>query len=249
MQHPGLLNKFAEADDGDSIKWISVAKDSGEKRYNLGLSQGIPSIVNYLSGLYVFEDFKEKTETMLRGGVNYILRFLSDDLSDFSLFPNWIKKGETHNPKEKSRLAWCYGDLGVGLSLWRASKALNDQTLSDTAITILKHAARRTAPEDSVVIDAGVCHGAYGNAQLFNRMYKETGIPEFETATLFWIEDGLKKAVHDDGYAGYKQWYGSKKEWIPELSLLEGISGIGLTMLSYLSQDDMMHWDECLMMG
>ena len=242
------LNRFAET-DGDQVRWGVLHEGSQEIRYNFGLAHGIPSIINYLSRLYVFKDFKNETEKMLRGSVNYILGVKSDDLNDFSLFPNWVKKGEEKSRKEKNRLAWCYGDLGTGISLWKASKALNDKILSATAIIILKHAAQRTSPEHSLVIDVGICHGSYGNAQIFNRLYKETGLPDFKKAALFWIEDGLKKAIHKDGYAGYKQWYGSEKKWSPELSLLEGISGIGLTIISYLSEEDMMAWDECLMIS
>lgn len=243
------LSNFAET-DGETVKWTSADKVSGEKRYNLGLSHGIPSIVNYLSRLYVFEDFKSKTEKMLRGAIHYMLSIQSHNLNDFSLFPNWVKKGKNQNTREKSRLAWCYGDLGIGVSLWKASKALDDPVLGDTALTILKHAAGRTSPEHSLVIDAGICHGSYGNAQIFNRMFKETGIPEFKKAALFWISDGLKKATYKDGYAGYKRWNGIKKTWTPELSVLEGISGIGLAIISYLSQNkDMLNWDECLMIS
>ena len=151
------LNDLAET-DGNIVKWVSTAKESGEKRYNVGLAHGIPSIINYLSKLYVFEDFKDETEKMLRGGVNYILSAMSNTLHDFSLFPNWIKKGETPDKQQKSRLAWCYGDLGVGVSLWQASKALADPVLGNKAITILKYAAKRTSPEDSLVIDAGILY-------------------------------------------------------------------------------------------
>ena len=244
-----FLNNFAET-EGNTVKWASAAKDSGEKRYNLGLAHGISSLVNYLSGLYVFEDFKGETEHMLRGSINYMLSVLSDDPDDFSLCPNWIKKDEPQPQKEKSRLAWCYGDPGVGISLWQASKAMNDPVLREKAIALLKHAARRTSPEASLVMDAGICHGSCGNAQIFNRIFRETGIGEFKEAALFWMEDTLKKALHKDGYAGYKQWRGSEKKWKPELSLLEGIAGIGLAIISFLSgNNEMMAWDECLMMS
>lgn len=243
------LKNFAET-EGDTVKWISSDMKTGEKRYNLGLSHGIPSIINYLSRLYVFDDFKRETEAMLRGGINYILSTQSSDADDLSLFPNAIKKDGTKNKDETSRLAWCYGDLGIGVSLWIASKALSDPVLEAEAISILKHAAKRTSREDTFVIDAGLCHGSYGNAQLFNRMFRETGIPEFKDAALFWIRDGLEKAVHEDGYAGYKRWNGGEDDWRSDLSLLEGICGIGLTVISYLSEDhDMLRWDECLMIS
>lgn len=182
---------------------------------------------------------------MLIGGIAYILDYRNEDNSAVSLFPGWIKDGEDNS--RPSRLAWCYGDLGVGVSLWQASKSLEDEELGRTAVEVLKHAARRTSPESSMVKDAGLCHGSYGNAQIFNRMYAETGEEMFRDAAAFWINDGLEKAVHKDGYAGYKQWKGQDGEWRGELVLLEGIAGIGLSMISYLSGDN--SWDECLMIG
>ena len=62
--------------------------------------------------------------------------------------------------------------------------------------------------------------------------------------TDFWINDGIQQATFKDGYAGYKQWNGLEKEWTPKLSLLEGITGIGLVIIDYLS-DEVNSWDEC----
>ena len=113
---------------------------------------------------------------------------------------------------------------------------------------VLKHSAARTAVEDSMVRDAGVCHGSYGNAQMFFRMYKETGDQVFKDAFEFWIQDGIDRGTFEDGYAGYKQWKGVDKSWEAETSLLEGIAGIGLTILDYLA-DYNTNWDECLMIS
>ena len=55
-------------------------------------------------------------------------------------------------------------------------------------------------------------------------------------------------AVHKDGDAGYKQWRGDSKEWKKEKNLLEGIAGIGLTIISFLATFDT-KWDECLLIS
>ncbi|MBC9797628.1 lanthionine synthetase C family protein [Sinomicrobium weinanense] len=241
----GLLSELAET-DGDKIKWLSVLnRETGEKGYNLSLSHGMSSIVNFLSRLYKHDIFRTQVHPLLKGGVAYILSHKNEDSSVMSLFPAWVKEGEDYD--RTSRLAWCYGDPGVGVSLWQASKSLEDTGLGQTAVEILKHATRRTAPESSMVRDAGLCHGSFGNAQIFNRMYAETGEEAFREAAAFWLSDGLEKAVYEDGYAGFKQWRGQDREWRGELTLLEGIAGIGLSIISHLSGDN--SWDECLMIG
>ena len=39
--------------------------------------------------------------------------------------------------------------------------------------------------------DPFVCHGAYGNAQIFHRIYKETHIDIFKEAFEFWLQIGV----------------------------------------------------------
>ncbi len=134
------------------------------------------------------------------------------------------------------------------MAFWNASKTLKDRELKNKAIEILKHAAKRETDKEIGVIDAGVCHGSFGNAQIFNHIYKETDDPVFKKATKYWVDLGLKMPVHEDGNAGYKQWNGIKKEWESKTSVLEGVSGIGLVIINYIS-DLNSSWDECFMIS
>ncbi|WP_299314148.1 lanthionine synthetase C family protein [uncultured Aquimarina sp.] len=230
----------------DTLRWISeIGLEHKEKVYNLGLSHGMSSIVGILTKLSRHEDFEKTSKKMLQGTISYILQYENPNKEDATLFPNIIYENGSY--EYKSRLAWCYGDLGIGIRLWHASKVLQDESLQNTAITIMEHAAQRTNNKQNMVKDAGICHGSFGNAQIFLRMFKETNNDIFKNACEFWIEDGLNKATHIDGYAGYKQWKGPD-EWKKEISLLEGIAGIGLTLIDYLA-DFETSWDECLMIS
>lgn len=238
------LNKLSEIDKRGT-KWLSVIDiETGERGYNLSLSHGMSSIVNFLSRLYLIEDFKNSVEDMLKGGVSYIISNKSKATGSIALFPNYIKPNE--KAQWNSRLAWCYGDLGIGLSLWKASKVLKDEALEKKTIDILIHSTKRRLKENTMVEDAGVCHGSFGNAQIFNYMYRQTKIKEFKNATDFWMNDGLAKANFNDGYAGFK--IKTQNGWKNETSILTGIAGIGLSILSYLSEEDT-NWDECLMIS
>lgn len=239
-----FLDESSEKDKDSNLKWISVNPRNQEKSYNLGLSHGIAGIIGIMVKLSQYDDFKPITKTMLKGAVGYVLGFKKENNS-LSLFPNRVlTNGETGG---NSRLGWCYGELGIGLQLYYASKVLEDEKLKNESISILKHAAERTTPDTSLVKDAIVCHGSYGIAQIFSRIYKETKIPVFKDAMEFWIQDGINKAIHEDGYAGYKQWR-DVNEWIVGISLLEGISGMGLVIIDYLA-DFETSWDECLMIS
>ncbi|MGH1387491.1 lanthionine synthetase C family protein [Kordia sp.] len=255
QKYVGILNEFLDLleelseDAGDGkIRWESeLSIETKERGYNLSLSHGMSSIVGILTKLHENDAFKAKSEPMLKGAIHYILSFKTTQEDPFSIFPSWVTD-KKEDEEGQSRLAWCYGDLGVAMRFWFASKTLNDEGLGKTAVEVLKHSAKRTKVEDSLVRDAGVCHGSYGNAQMFYRMYKETGDQEFKDAFEFWIQDGIDRGTFEDGYAGYKQWKGVDKSWAPETSLLEGIAGIGLSILDYLADYDT-NWDECLMIS
>jgi hypothetical protein len=56
-------------------------------------------------------------------------------------------------------------------------------------------------------------------------------------------------AVYKDGIAGYKAWHTEKYGgWVAESGLLEGIAGIGLMLVSIVS-DIEPKWDRCLFLS
>ena len=238
------LEKISENGDTHTVKWLSTLNyETGKKGYNLSLSHGMSSIVNYLSRVYSIKDFQPKIEKMLNGAINYILS-LENKNSIISRFPSWVDPEEKIN--YNSRVAWCYGDLGLGYSLFKASIELRNNELRERSIDILKHTASRRKDENTFIKDAGVCHGSYGNAQIFLSLYNETKIDDFREAAIFWLQKGIDMAVHPDGYSGYKQW--KKDEWSAEIIVLEGIAGIGLTIIDFLS-DSTIKWDESLLIN
>jgi hypothetical protein len=96
------------------------------------------------------------------------------------------------------------------------------------------------------VVDAGLCHGAAGIAQILLYFYWESGESAFLHAANKWMRQGLQMAVFNDGYAGFKTYrkpeHGGSQ---PEYDLLSGITGIGLGMLSFLSNEPS-HWHHAL---
>jgi len=244
----GFLRKLSQDAlyDDKKIRWESILDNKkGIKGYNFGLSHGISSIVNFLSRLHKIDFFRNTTKELLVGGVNYILEYRDNSGHHQSQFPNWIVD---ENLSYNSRLAWCYGDLGIGLSLMHAGVSLNDLELQQKALDIVKFTIKRKSNKETMVVDAGFCHGSFGNAHIynyFNRNFPKNG---FDQSIDFWISDGLSKSFSTSNDADYKQWDMHNNTWIFKVNLLEGISGIGLTMIDYLSSNKNT-WDECLMLG
>ena len=242
-----LLDELSEVVDDDKIRWISeVNVENGKKKvYNLSLSHGMSAIIGILTKLYDEEAFRKSVEKMLKGAIQYVRSFITQRKDTISLFPNWIEKAK--KPSYDTRVAWCYGDLGIAVRLLYASKALKDKELEEESIFVLKCAANRTLPENTFVRDAGICHGSFGNALIFQRMYKETNESVFKSASHFWMNDGLEKAKHEDGYVGFKQLKGDGS-FFTSVSILEGVAGIGLTIMNHLNED-CADWDECLLIS
>lgn len=242
----GFLHKMIEIsvkDENGYITWLAeINYKTKEQGYNLSLSHGIASILGFYIRLAEHDDFRVDSESMIREISSYLLS--TTNKNNVCEFPSFIYKDGT---KEAfSRLAWCYGDMGIGLQLLHASKSLNDKELETQALGILKKTTQRKSEESTKVRDASICHGSFGLVQMYQQMYQLTKDTTFKKAADFWIQDGLSKDIHEDGFAGYKQKHGD--HWVNDIGMLEGISGIGLVMIDYLSEE-IYTWDEVLMIG
>ncbi len=247
-----LVNKLelmAEKGNNGCLKWESVIDHKeGTRGYNISLSHGMASIVAVLTKIYKADIEKDKCKQLITGAVNYILAQEIDNDKYYSYFPSISL--ESSEIIASSRLAWCYGDLGVAMSIWQAGQALNREDWITKSLEVLLYAANeRRDLNKNMVLDAGLCHGAAGIGHIFYRMWYNTKLPEFKAAADYWFDVTLKMAYHQDGLAGYKSWrteeYGG---WQNETSLLEGVAGIGLVLMSYYYEIDP-DWDECLLLS
>ncbi len=239
------LEKKSEKEENGAVKWKSVLSiEEGFEGYNLSLSHGLASIIAFLANTNLHGIHKEKSASLLKGAIQYMMSNSLDTTKFQSNFPSWIREGE---PLSHSRMAWCYGDLGIGISLYQAALSLDDKDLEERAIAVFQHAAKRKDLKENAVVDAGLCHGGAGIAHIFNRMYNYTGIEEFRETARYWFNATLALATHEDGFAGYKAWHTEKYGgWVSDGGILEGIGGIGLGILSAIS-DIEPEWDRCLL--
>ena len=243
------LDELGEKSSSGSMKWISEIDSEKQKRgYNISLSHGISSIAVILSKLYAIKGIdREVVSNLLQGCVNYILEQEIDKNKYGSCFPSFAL--ESTELLHGSRLAWCYGDLGIAMALWQAGVALQNETWKNKAMEVLLFAAeKRKDLEKNFVIDAGLCHGAAGIGHIFYRTWWNTRLPEFKKAADYWFEQTLKMAKFDDGLAGYKAWLPHVKKWVNVHGLLEGIAGIGLALMTYYYEIEPA-WDECLLLS
>ena len=240
------LENISVTDENEEVKWLSHISSEGKiYEVNLGMAHGMASIIAFLAELHLKHINQENLLHLLKSAVRYVLKYRQDPDKYFSFFPNLVHDGTP----AKSRLAWCYGDLGIAIALLKAGKALNDRNIIDLALDILIHASHRKDPENNFVWDAGLCHGTAGIAHIFNRIYQQTKIEELKDAAVYWTGQTLEMSKFKDGLAGYKSYRIPKNgSWENEAGLLEGIAGIGLSLLSLIS-DIQPKWDQCMLIG
>ncbi len=247
-----LISKLISLGDIDekarTLKWEGYLDKQGIGIYNLGLSHGVPSILIFLCKCHnrIGHSFN------LKKHIQYIVNFLLNckNEGNISIFPYSI-----HEPKieedsiSMSRLAWCYGDLGVIISLIHANRIIKDNELSSQIQEMIDYNCNRINLEENMVRDAGLCHGTVGIAHIFNSFYREYKKEKYKDVANFWYQQTIDMSIFKDGLAGYKAFYPANHfTWSNAIGLLEGVSGIGLGLIASIDED-CYQWDKCLLIS
>ncbi len=222
-----LLNNTYETSGGLRVSFKQIQHQG----YNISLSHGLSSIIVTLSEMHRLDlSATDKTiiQKLLRGYTNYLLSQIDKTHSTGSYTPIFADMDAT-----KSRLAWCYGDLGIALALWKAADTLGDATMKESAFEIFKFSANcRRDKQNTFVRDACICHGSTGVGQCFKWLYSETNFQPFNEAYLYWLEDTFKYTVVDSGTIHYPFYNVASKSFKAKDSLLEGDTGVLLFLLN-----------------
>ncbi len=240
------LRKFAIYED-NTVKWPRRLKSEDFIRanyYDVGLAHGIPSILAYLKWVDECPQLEIDVSDLIIGIIKYF-KTIENNIKEISRFPNELSIEADSNI---SRVAWCYGDLGVGQILLQCGKYLGDNDLTSWAVNILLSTADRTSHKEHFVHDACVCHGSFGNAMIFKEAFEVSGEPKLLEAYNFWMNLGYEMGNDKSGYAGYKFYVGGNGKWKNELSVLEGIAGIGMVLIEDLKRKSS-GWSHSLLIG
>lgn len=241
---------------GDFVMWKDYdykQQKTVEGRYNLGLSHGIPSIMAFLSKVSKYGVEKKLAHELAEKAGDFILSCeIQRDNNFMSKFPYSYDLNDSKNNISNSRLAWCYGDLGIALSLWITGKNLGIERFQNKAIEIINASINRKDLVSNLVHDAGICHGSVGISHIYKRFYWETNNEDYKKMADYWMQVSLNLLYHEDGIAGFKA-YKPKEDkddtqWENGFGILEGLSGVGLCMISALIETPT-NWDEWLMIS
>ncbi|HEX5715051.1 MAG TPA: lanthionine synthetase C family protein, partial [Thermoanaerobaculia bacterium] len=214
--------------------------------YNLGVAHGVPGVIALLADACRLGIRQHRARPLLEGAVRWLVpQHLGERRG--ACYPSWVEPGIEPQP---SRIAWCYGDPGIAATLLYAARALGMEEWESTALAIATHAAR-AVPEDTGIRDAGLCHGAFGLAHIYNRIHQAAGGELFADAARQWYRLGLEMRRAEGGIAGFQSWLPGpdmQLGWAADPGFLTGAAGIGLALLAAVTSIEP-EWDRLLLVA
>ncbi len=251
----------------EGISWHTTSERTGpyqkdaypEGHYNLGVAHGVPGVIGLLGEALVADlpkPSEDEARQLLRAAFDWVLAQRLPAGAG-AVFPYNVAPGIS---PAATRLAWCYGDIGVAATLLSAARNAADPAWEEEALAVARHAAARPY-EGSGVMDAGLCHGAAGVAHIFNRLHQATArdplsplapLAPLAEAARTWFGHALALRRPGEGIGGFQAWLPLKPEGIAELGWLDdpgfltGSAGVGLALLA-ATTDIAPDWDRMLL--
>ena len=227
------LNNLDVASNPEGLWYAMLGKEQRNEQndyFDYGLAHGLPSISIFLTKLY-------------KAGIcevecKHFVQTISDFLQKQRL-KNRVSQFPSHSKSSaESRLAWCYGDLGIAFSLLQASIVLGKPSLKEDARRLAVSCTSRTLNNSFIktegdLIENGFCHGTLGLVHLFNQLYRKIGDDQLVEARDYWLSVTFgknKKNIVANEYDA------EKGVWMESGTLLNGYCGMGLVLLNLMDE-------------
>lgn len=196
--------------DASHCAWRAPPGVPAHDGYDLGVAHGVPGVIGMLAHALRLGVGTEHTPQLLE----HSLRWLQarEDLS----LPHSRFASVTSRPHESSRLAWCYGDLGIAAVLSVAAGTSGEVTLARWWRTLAGRRIEQAASTWQLADDA-LCHGRAGVLHILRALLAHGLDSQAARNVAADLENTLAQAV---GAAHKLHNYG----------LLEGWSGIVLAL-------------------
>ncbi len=236
-----LCSKAVKENNGIWLK--NNIKDTPQMAgINLSLSHGLSGFLILLINAYKAGIQLACVKDVVTQGIDFILSYQQDiDIpkNKWTFFPSTITTTDHSEFFVSPRLAWCYGDFGPVLLLYKAASIIDNAGWIDKAdlfgtFTIMRNDAVSTASTESMF-----CHGASGIAQVYNTLYNLSGITRYKETQKYWLNQVIELLPSELEKAVYHE---------KECDLLEGLVGINLSLLSYISPKPL-SWRNTLLIG
>lgn len=197
---------------------------------NLGLAHGISGIVILLSKLKKMGYSTKYVEDNIRDGMQLILSTKLENIQSVSLYPSAVLND---TPILDNGLAWCNGDLCIALACWHAWEATENYEYREAALEIIDFTCKMD-PKNAYVTEFSICHGSAGISHILRKFYWETNNELYKNVSDYWINETLKIKLSTRGTTKNNKYIIPENPKL-ELGMLSGLTGIGLTLISAIT--------------
>lgn len=256
------IKKIFDALDENAIKksgqvyWHRTGTHSTNgANYDFGLAHGNVSYLYFFAKCKSYGFKHLQLDFFIEGSINFYIeneQELSNNI--FCYYPSTLLK-ETfdfslHQPKN-SRLAWCYGDLGIYHTLYITARLLKDRELIDYTLNKLLVVSSRTKETEADKIEGDFCHGSAGISFIFKNLHNFTGHRTFDEASKFWVRETLneKNRVLNEKVPSHGYNFPIYDNTAQNNSLLEGLSGLTASYLKFLTENKSLLLDEVFLLS
>lgn len=231
------------------FKPLSRKNKNNDDIIDIGLAHGIAGYSYFLKKAINRNINKEKAKSLLSRCYK-IFEMVEQDYSTYgSYFPYTVPyynfKDEIDLKPQLSRLAWCYGDLGILYVLY------NNNYKKEKCLGMLLESSERFDNNNTKITDQGFCHGTSGVAYIYWKLYLQTKNERFLKSANFWIQSIIIENKDKTAFNEYKFLTGNfdQRALQPYSHLLEGSIGLALVLNSYLHPEIEPNWDRCLLLS
>ena len=210
----------------DGIYW-KYPDRYGVLEENLSLSHGISSTVLFLVRAFKVMDEEDRSvcRNLLRGIANYLKSHLRSP-TELGCYTPMPSNGT------KSRLGWCYGDIGTSVAFRAIGDTLHDESLRNLSHEIAIHTAvHRNDLRSNFVYDACLCHGAAGIAHYFRNCSIYYNDPLFDKAFERWLDITLDMYIPIEGEYMFGNFRYDDMCKHKSLGILEGDTGVAFMLM------------------
>lgn len=235
-----LCNKAVKEERGIWFK-NRVIERKENSEINFSLSHGLCGFLLILINAYHAGIKLDCIKETVSRGIAFILSYQQDiDIpkKKWSLFPSTVNALNRSDFFLSQRLAWCYGDFGPVLLLYKAASIIDMPDWIDKANLFGTFTLMRKEPEDTATTETLFCHGTAGIAQFYDTFYRLSGIERYIKGQEYWIDKTIEMLPAELEKAAY---HGK------ECDLLEGPVGVNLALLSYISEKQL-SWSRALLL-
>ncbi|AWK06345.1 hypothetical protein HYN56_19785 [Flavobacterium crocinum] len=211
------------------------------RNINLGLAHGLPGIFVFLTRLKALEFKNEYIDILLNGIFNSFLFFENTipSISSFGAGFPLSKELTCH-----SRLAWCYGDLGIAYAILYYGKISGNKLVLEKYYNMLSLILQRSISESGLVhfsdysfFDTGFCHGLSGIYYILYKLNEMENNESLQYKIEYWQTELLRNieiqlSIEGDILFPKERQNSQEIYTIDKETMLNGVWGVGLVLLT-----------------